>query len=267
MGMRNTVTAIILLAVLGVAVWMIAPDGHKRQVVNLAAASVEQALPEIILPEPRPELARMLEKIEWQKGNPVYIRIFKLESQLELYGRHGGEWVLLKTYDICNWSGELGPKHREGDGQSPEGFYVVGKRQLNPNSSYHLSFNLGFPNAVEQAQGRTGSYLMVHGNCVSIGCYAMTDEGIEEIYAIVEEALQAGQDGVAVHAFPFRMTDAAMQEQKDHPEMSFWQTLKPGFDRFEESGAPPAVFSCGDRYRIEDAGEPSPQGCKPLRMR
>ena len=90
----------------------------------------------------------------------------------------GGEGRPLRrfaTYPICLWSGRLGPKLREGDRQAPEGFYTVSAEQLNPNSRWHRSFSLGFPNAFDQAHGRTGSFIMVHGGCPSIGCYAMTD--------------------------------------------------------------------------------------------
>ena len=127
-----------------------------------------------------------------------------------------GAFAPFETYPICAWSGELGPKLAEGDRQAPEGFYAVGLKQLNPNSNYHRAFNLGFPNAYDRALGRTGSFLMVHGDCVSIGCYAMTDQGIDEIYRIVEAALHQGQREVPVHAFPFRMTEKAMAEKAGH---------------------------------------------------
>ena len=137
--------------------------------------------------------------------------------------------------------------------------------QLNPNSSFHLSFNLGFPNAVERAQGRTGSFLMVHGSCVSVGCYAMTDGGIEEIYGLVEAALDSGQTSVPVHAFPFRMTQSDIEDRQDHPEIEFWKALKPAYDLFEKTGEPPAVFACGAAYQIRSAGTPIPEDCEPLR--
>lgn len=143
-------------------------------------------------------------------GAPVFIRIFKQSRELEVWLRRDSDkqWLLLRSYPICNYSGRLGPKLCEGDRQSPEGVYWVGPGQLNPGSRYHLAFNLGFPNRFDRANGRTGSYLMVHGNCVSIGCYAMADRGIEEIYALVEAALKNGQPRFQVQAFPARLTEA-----------------------------------------------------------
>jgi murein L,D-transpeptidase YafK len=174
-------------------------------------------------------------------GQAVFIRIFKEEAELELWLKRAGGFALFKTYQICNYSGDLGPKLREGDRQSPEGFYHVGKTALNPNSSYHLSFNLGFPNAYDRGRNRTGSYLMVHGDCRSIGCYAMTDAGIEEIYGLGEAALNAGQPFFRVHAFPFRMTDARMGQAAEDRWFPFWQNLKQGYDAFEAEHMPPNV--------------------------
>ena len=184
-------------------------------------------------------------------GAPVFMRIFKEERVLELWLQSGETYQLFKTYEICNFSGDLGPKLQEGDRQSPEGFYYVAKSSLNPNSSYHLSFNLGFPNASDRAQGRTGSFLMVHGDCVSIGCYAMTDAGIEEIYVIAEAALQAGQPFFRVHAFPFRMTPERIAAEKGNPWYAFWRNLKAGHDAFERDLIPPSVTVTEGRYRFE----------------
>jgi len=133
-----------------------------------------------------------------------------------------GTFQLSKTYEMCTWSGTLGPKLKEGDGQSPEGFYFIKPSSLNPKSSYHLSFNLGFPNAYDRTHNRTGSFLMVHGDCVSIGCYAMTDDGIEEIYKDVEAAFAGGQVFIRVHIFPFAMTDENLAKQSENPNHGFW---------------------------------------------
>lgn len=181
---------------------------------------------------------------------PIFIRIFKDESVLEVWkeeqatGRH----ALLKTYEICKWSGELGPKIREGDKQAPEGFYTVTPAQMNPNSSYYLSFNLGYPNAYDRAHGRTGSYLMVHGACSSAGCYSMTDEQIAEIYALGREAFIGGQRSFQVQAFPFRMTPENMAKHRNNPNMAFWRMLKEGYDHFEVTRVPPKVDVCGGQY-------------------
>ena len=176
-------------------------------------------------------------------GSPAFIRIFKQESELEVWLVRDGAFALFETYPICAWSGELGPKLAEGDRQAPEGFYAVGLKQLNPGSNYHRAFNLGFPNAYDRAFGRTGSFLMVHGDCVSIGCYAMTDQGIDEIYRIVEAALQQGQREVPVHAFPFRMTGKAMVEKAGHRWAAYWSNLKEGYDRSSRPGSRPRPSS------------------------
>ncbi|MBE1291578.1 MAG: 2-dehydro-3-deoxyphosphooctonate aldolase [Rhodobacteraceae bacterium] len=184
-------------------------------------------------------------------GTPVYIRIFKEERELELWVQTPNDtYALFKTYPICNHSGALGPKLKEGDRQSPEGFYTVAKSALNPNSSYHLSFNLGFPNQFDRSHNRTGSFLMVHGDCVSVGCYAMTDPAIEEIYVAVEAALNGGQSSVPVHAFPFRPTPERMAAASDHQWHDFWQQLAPAYHAFAATGRPPLIAVDGDTYLV-----------------
>lgn len=192
-----------------------------------------------------------LSEAGFSPGAPAFIRIFKETRELELWLQRGSTFGLYKTFPICTWSGALGPKLREGDGQSPEGFYSVTPNQLNPQSSYHLSFNLGFPNAYDRAQGRTGSFLMVHGSCVSIGCYAMTDDGIEEIYLIVEAALSSGQSAFDVHVFPFRMTPEAWAQHGQSQWAAFWQMLQPGYDRFEATRIPPAIDVVNGAYVVQ----------------
>lgn len=189
-------------------------------------------------------------------GAPAHVRIFKRESRLELWlARETGGYALFKGYDICTWSGELGPKLQEGDKQAPEGFYRVGLKQLNPGSRHHLSFNLGFPNAFDRQHGRTGSALMVHGGCSSVGCFAITDESVDEVYAVVEAALRQGQDAVDVAVFPFRMTETALAEQASSPWLGFWRNLKQGHDLFEAEFTPPAVAACDGEYRFGQSAE------------
>lgn len=192
-------------------------------------------------------------------GDHIFIRIVKTDPQgpdlgwLEIYaGQAGAPMTLHAKWDVCARSGALGPKFREGDRQSPEGFYFVKPSQLNPHSSYHLSFNLGFPNAYDRYHGRTGSFLMVHGNCVSIGCYAMTDHGISEIYARVEDAFGHGQKFVRVHIFPFPMTDANLATHAQSPHDDFWRNLKEGWDWFETYRQPPNVTVDAGRYVFSD---------------
>ncbi|MGD9657307.1 MAG: murein L,D-transpeptidase family protein [Methylocystis sp.] len=208
--------------------------------------------------------------IRYGMGDQVFVRIFKKEGQLELWLRKSNaRFTLYKTYPICKWSGRLGPKLKEADYQSPEGFYSVSAKQLHPNSNYHRAFNVGYPNAFDRQNGRTGGLVMVHGACKSVGCFAMTDRGIDEIYAFVEAALRAGQKEVQLHIFPFRMTEQALAREtgggwlafvgaSGHNEhwTAFWRNLKEGYDLFEQSGEPPVAFACGDHYAF-GAGESS----------
>lgn len=200
----------------------------------------------------RPALQRDLSVRHLRFGAPVYLRIFKRDARLELWLRGGnGRYALFREYPVCKFSGDLGPKLREGDNQAPEGFYAVAPKQLNPMSNYHLAFNLGYPNDYDRANGRTGSALMVHGNCVSIGCYAMGDAGIEEIYTLAAAALRAGQGAFAVHIFPFRPTAEALAAAEDLPWFGFWSQLKPAYDFFERERVPPTIVVEHGRYRVE----------------
>jgi len=200
---------------------------------------------------------------EFQKGNAAFVRIFKKEATLELWLRRGGRFALYRSFPICAFSGKLGPKVRQGDQQAPEGFYNVSARQLNPKSAYHLAFNVGFPNAYDRQNKRSGSALMVHGDCKSVGCYAMTNKGIEEIYSFVEAALRNGQREVPVHIFPFRMTQSNIDGETKAGLFSngeygqwadFWQNLKEGHDLFERTREPPSAYACGGRYAFNGAG-------------
>ena len=200
---------------------------------------------------------------------PIFIRIFKEESELEIRkAKDDGRYHLFRTYPICAWSGSLGPKTREGDKQAPEGFYTVGAHQLNPHSQYHLSFNLGFPNSFDRANGHTGGALMVHGNCKSAGCYAMTDALIEEIYGLAHETIQGGQREFHVQALPFRMNDFNMLSHRLNEWYGFWRTLKEGYDYFESAHVPPKIAVCQRQYMINVAfnGDvrPDPVGACPM---
>jgi murein L,D-transpeptidase YafK len=200
----------------------------------------------------REQLGTDLVEAGFAMGDPVHVRIFKRERRLEVWLRaaSSGRYAKFRDYDICKFSGDLGPKLKEGDRQAPEGFYRVSRSQLNPNSRHHLSFNLGFPNAFDRQLGRTGSALMVHGGCSSIGCYAITDESVDEVYAMVEAALDRGQDAVDVHVFPFELTATALAEQGGATWLDFWRNLKQGYDLFEAEGAPPKVAACRGEYKF-----------------
>ena len=204
-----------------------------------------------------PGLREAMAKAGLQPGQPVHLRIHKEPKELELWvrppGAHG--FRLFRTYPIATWgAGRLGPKTRQGDGQAPEGFYFTDRRSLNPHSKYHLSFNVNYPNEYDRAHGRTGNLIMVHGSEVSIGCYAMTDPGIKEIYTLAAAALAAGQPTIAIHCFPFRMTAerlaAAAGNPDEAPCLAFWNELAPGWRFFEQHHLPPGVAVRDGRYVI-----------------
>jgi murein L,D-transpeptidase YafK len=192
----------------------------------------------------------LIEDKGMEKNAPIVLRIFKEDGELEVWKQktETGRYALLKKYDICKWSGKLGPKLKEGDRQAPEGFYTVTPAQMNPRSSYYLSFNIGFPNTYDRANDRTGSFLMVHGACSSAGCYSMTDEQIQEIYTLARLSFQGGQRAFQVQAYPFRMTPENMAKHRNDPNMEFWRMLKEGHDNFQVTGQTPKVDVCAKRY-------------------
>ena len=203
-----------------------------------------------------------------REQSPILVRIFKSESELEVWkAKDDGRYYHFKTYPICDWSGKLGPKLNQGDRQAPEGFYMVSAPQMNPKSKYYLAFNIGFPNSYDRAYGRTGADIMVHGDCKSSGCYAMTDGVVEEIYILAREAIAGGQESFQVQAYPFRMTTANLAKHKDDKWYGFWQNLKEGYDYFEITRQPPKVDVCEKRYLINASfvggSRPSPTGACP----
>ena len=194
------------------------------------------------------ELLALLEQKKMPKHSPIVLRVFKEESELEVWKQNtAGRFQILKTYPICRWSGDLGPKLREGDRQAPEGFYTVTPELMNPNSSFYLSINVGFPNSFDRANKRNGSFLMIHGDCWSSGCYAMTDEQISEIYALARDSL-SGRPSFQVQAYPFRLTPANLARHRNSPNLAFWNMLKIGNDHFETTQREPKVDVCNRRY-------------------
>jgi murein L,D-transpeptidase YafK len=204
----------------------------------------------------RAELTPKLEERHLAWGSPVFIRIFKEEKQLELWLKGEKNFKLFTVYPVCSYSGGLGPKVVEGDKQAPEGFYSVTVPAMNPNSAFHLSFNIGFPNTQDRAKGWTGSFLMVHGACISVGCYAMTDAGIDNIYVLMRAAFDAGQEEIPLHIFPFRMTPENISLHKDSPWAGWWQELKPGYDSFEKSHNIPAISVRSGKYFVDVSATP-----------
>lgn len=231
----------------------VAPDRVERQ-----RKAAEGALP---LPG-TPDVAKFAERLEAQglkAGMPILIRVFKQESELEVWIERDEAFVLFATYPICQWSGTLGPKISEGDKQTPEGFYTVTRRQLHRAGRWRKALNLGFPNAFDRSQSRTGSYILVHGGCSSVGCFAMTNAVIEEIFKLTTAALAAGQGHVPVHVFPFRMTDENLRAHADSPWRDFWIELREGYDSFERRRQPPQISICQGRYHIGDALDADPE--------
>lgn len=202
-----------------------------------------------------------------EKYSPIVVRVFKEESTVEVWKQtRNGKYDLIASYDICKWSGKLGPKYMEGDRQAPEGFYTIRPGQMNPNSNYYLAFNIGFPNAYDQVNGRTGQHLMVHGACSSSGCYSMSDENIAQIYAFGRDSFKGGQREFQLQAFPFRMTAANMARYRKDPNYKFWTMLKEGYDIFEVTRRPAKVDVCERRYvfnRTANGESLSPAGVCP----
>jgi murein L,D-transpeptidase YafK len=208
-------------------------------------------------PVPPKLISAMAEK-DMDLQSPILVRLFKQEAELEVWKQdRSGRFALLKTYPICRWSGDLGPKVREGDRQAPEGFYNITPAQMNPQSAYYLSFNTGYPNAFDKALGRSGSQLMVHGDCSSRGCYAMTDEQIAEIYSLGRESFFGGQRAFQLQAYPFKMTPINMAKHRNNPNMPFWKMIKEGYDHFEVTKQEPKVDFCEKKYVFDAAKAPN----------
>ena len=239
-------------------------------VAVIAAAILAGCDPDSIAPTTGRAQAPLSEKMlaeisakNMDKGSPILARIFKEEAELEVWKKNrDGQYALLKTYPICRWSGDLGPKKKQGDRQAPEGFYTITPGQMNPNSNYYLAFNTGYPNAYDRVWGYTGSELMVHGDCSSRGCYAMTDEQIQEIYALARESFFGGQKAFQLQAFPFQMTALNMAKHRNNPNFAFWKMLKEGYDHFNATHQEPKVAVCEKRY-VFDAVVPA-NASKPL---
>jgi murein L,D-transpeptidase YafK len=243
---RSLIRVLVTSAALGFGALL---AGCNSDQVSLASnAKANQPVP--------PKLVAAIADKNMDPQSPILVRLFKEEAELEVWKQdRTGHFALLKTYPICRWSGDLGPKIREGDRQAPEGFYAISPAQMNPQSAYYLSFNTGFPNAFDKALGRTGSELMVHGDCSSRGCYAMTDEQIAEIYALGREAFFGGQRAFQFQAYPFRMTAVNLAKHRNNPNMPFWRMIKEGNDHFEATKLEPKVDFCEKKY-VFDAAKP-----------
>ena len=262
MAWKATCVASALLLALGVAVASpaLGPfSGGGAPGVGAAQGPEAEAKPPAALD--MTDLKRRLTEKGAQLGSPLMIRIFKAESELEVWVEKDERFELFATYPICNWSGELGPKLSEGDRQSPEGLYSIGPRQLHRSGRWRRSLDIGYPNTFDKAHGRTGSYILVHGGCTTIGCYAMTNRVMEEIFVLSEAALTEGdQARIQVHVFPFRMTQKNLAAHAQSKWGPFWRDLKVAYDQFESTRVPPQVNICDSRYvvgevRADTAGE------------
>ncbi|MDN5000697.1 L,D-transpeptidase family protein [Bradyrhizobium sp. GCM10027634] len=247
--MNSRSLARALLASVALAASIVLAGCDTDQVSLATNAKANQPVP--------PKLVAAMGEKDMDLNSPILIRLFKQEAELEIWKQtRSGQFALLKTYPICRWSGDLGPKVREGDRQAPEGFYSINPSQMNPQSAYYLSFNTGFPNAFDRALGRTGSQLMVHGDCSSRGCYAMTDEQIAEIYSLGRESFFGGQKAFQFQAYPFRMTPVNMAKHRNNPNMAFWKMIKEGYDHFEVTRQEPKVDFCEKKYVFDAAKAP-----------
>ena len=236
----------------GRLIWLLLLPAALAQIWAQGAGAAEKGE----LPIPAATLALMAAK-DTTPAAPILMRAYKKESEIEIWKQNSaGRYVFLKSFPICRWSGTLGPKTTEGDRQTPEGFYAVGATQMNPNSHYYLSFDTGYPNAYDRAHGGSGSSVMVHGTCSSAGCFAMTDKGVGEIFALAREALRGGQSGFQFQSYPFRMTAQNMARYRADPNIAFWRELKEGSDRFEATGEELAVSVAGGRYAFAPSADP-----------
>ena len=227
----------------------VAPDRVERQRA--------EAIGQLPLPG-TPNVAQFADRLAEKGlavGNAMFIRVFKAESELEIWLKKGDRFEHFATYPVCNWSGTLGPKVSEGDKQSPEGVYTVTQKQLHLIGRHPRSLNLGFPNALDRQYQRTGSYILIHGGCGSVGCFAMTNPVIEEVFSLAQAALKSGQEAIHVHAFPFRMTEDNMRAFALHEWYDFWRNLKDVYDTFERSRQLPRVSVCEGRYWVNPSGE------------
>ena len=243
---RSLVRALITSAAIAAGALLAGCNSDEISLANNAKAN--QPVP--------PKLVAEMTAKDMDLQSPILVRLFKQEAELEVWKQdRSGRFALLKTYPICRWSGDLGPKVREGDRQAPEGFYSITPAQMNPQSAYYLSFNTGYPNAYDRSLGHTGSELMVHGDCSSRGCYAMTDEQIAEIYSLGRESFFGGQKSFQFQAYPFRMTPLNMARHRNNPNMPFWKMIKEGYDHFEVTRQEPKVDFCERKY-VFDAVKP-----------
>ncbi len=185
-------------------------------------------------------------------GSPVFIRIYKQNSKMELWVQQGARYVLFKTYGICRWAGGLGPKMYEGDRQSPEGLYHISSEDLIVNPRWHRAMNINYPNQFDVVNGRGGSGILIHGKCGSVGCFAIQDANVEEVYDAVRAALHNGQSNIPVLALPFRFAKYAPTVEDTMNMNDFWSDLRRADLLFDRDRLPPVAYVCDGRYFFAD---------------
>ncbi len=232
----------------------VAADRVERQIAAAAGA----------LPLPNtPNVADFNDRLRdkgVRLGSPIIIRIFKSESELEIWKEKDDAFVLFATYPICHWSGSVGPKMRDGDKQAPEGYYTVNRTQTRHQGRWPKSLNIGFPNILDQSLARSGSNILIHGGCSSVGCFAMTNPVMDEIQNLTETAIDSGEENVPVQVYPFRMTDDNMKANAASPWFDFWANMKEGYDAFEKTHKAIAVNVCEGRYSFEPVSRAADAG-------
>lgn len=246
----RVVNALVLTVALAAALAPIRCFGEDAtQLPAKNPLPVKDPLPAKATKELPRELLSLIKQKKMPKLSPILMRIFKEEAELEVWKQDAtGHFQFLKTFPICRWSGDIGPKEHEGDRQTPEGFYTITPELMNPNSSYFLAINTGFPNAFDKANARDGSFLMIHGDCSSAGCFSMTDEQMGEIYSLARNSFLGGHPTFQIQAYPFRLTPANLARHRTNPHLAFWQMLKVGHDHFEMTHLEPKVDVCDRRY-------------------
>lgn len=203
-------------------------------------------------------------------GSAVFIRVYKQTSEMELWVQQGARYVHFKTYGICRWSGGLGPKMYEGDRQSPEGLYHITAADLIVNPRWDRAMNINYPNSYDVVNGRSGSGILIHGKCGSVGCFAIQDQNVEEVYGAVRAALNNGQAEIPVLALPFRFASVAPTVNDTLQLSEFWSDLRRADLLFERDRIPPTAWICDGRYYFADRRGDRHRhavhlpGCKPL---
>ncbi len=216
------------------------------------------------------ELANEFKERGLKLGSPIFLRVYKQTSEMELWVQRGPRYVHFKTYGICRWSGGLGPKFYEGDRQSPEGLYRITTSDLIVNPRWDRAMNINYPNNFDNLNGRGGSGILIHGGCGSIGCFAIQNENVEDVYGAVRAALRGGQVYVPVLALPFRFSALAPEKDDTLRMNEFWADLRRADLLFERDRLPPVAWICDGRYYFSDRRGDRQRhavhlpGCKPL---